>query len=179
MSRIWIILMFILFSNSKLFAMSSPLLPDGVVNIILKNGNPCFFLNNEKKIKSLTIIKSNMVKAQEIIIPDNQTVGYNMRNCVEYNQDEISVLQDNTIYSGFIHSNFNNKPHSFLFCIKKNKHSSRIVSIEKIRDSKGSNTGKIKCSDKDWKPQKYYGGIFGWLEKLKDSIFNKDIIEYK
>ncbi|MDO5069341.1 MAG: hypothetical protein Q4D78_03960 [Neisseria zoodegmatis] len=151
-------------------------LPDGIARIVLRDNFPCIYLNNQKPIKHIVIedLTSNSLPLN-IDLTSNQTTGINQQNCFIYNNLNGYPFAYNIPYSMDVKDDdsTNQKLHAVEFCVrKKNKHI-YVAQIGKTR------TGSYYCSDNEWQPQKYYGGFFGWLEKLKDSIFNKDIIEYK
>ncbi|MDO5069344.1 MAG: hypothetical protein Q4D78_03975 [Neisseria zoodegmatis] len=151
--------------------MSKLPMPDGIVKISLTNNYPCFYMGQGKHIEYITIENKYMKRPEKINISFSNQIGLDINKCYTYYDNNFRY---NEVYSGFIYSNIQNSSevHLFSFCIEKKGNFFRLVQVNETKSG-------LICSSQDWKPQKYYGGFFGWLEKLKDSIFNKDIIEYK
>ncbi|OSI15129.1 hypothetical protein BV914_07900 [Neisseria dumasiana] len=171
----WLFYVFLLFMLTDAFAMSKLVMPDGIARITLKNDLPCFYLNNNKDIKYLGLEK---LEAQAKISNADLPIqaGNNIKNCIAYGNNFKADFFYNIPYKVFLGENeylSSGEVHITSFCVEKKYDLPRLVQVTE------DNLNQYNCSTLDWKPQKYYGGLFGWLEKLKDSIFNKDIIEYK
>lgn len=161
-----------IFFPQFVFATSKAILPDGIARAIVKNNLPCVYLSNGKKVSRITFTGAQVGYIDKRSI---DKYGNSQESCIFYNKS-INELKYNQPYYIFVNNEDTDgnlyKAHFVQFCIEQNENRIKLVNVN--TDENGGN-----CSNQDWKPQKYYGGLFGWLEKLKDSIFNKDIVEYK
>ncbi|MDO5069343.1 MAG: hypothetical protein Q4D78_03970 [Neisseria zoodegmatis] len=160
-----------IFFPQFVFATSTAILPDGIARVTIKNSMPCVYLSNGKEIARITLDGAQRGSIDKHFLAQK---GDSLNQCVNYNKS-VNELKYDMPYYIYINENLNESlrsSHLIKFCISRNND---ILQLVQIND----NAMETKCSTENWKPQKYYGGLFGWLEKLKDSIFNKDIIEYK
>lgn len=149
----WIMLLVGLFCFIPSYAVSTEPKPDGVARIVLKNQQPCIYLNNGKMISRIVISGSHTMSVQE--------KGNTENNCVA-----VEGMEYNRPYQIFVsHLGGNQnmvKAHIFSVCLEK-KETVRLALVE--RDEHGSH-----CSAQNWRPTKHYVRVnerSAWLE-LKD-----------
>lgn len=138
-----LILLFIgLFCSVSSYAVSTEPKLDGVARIILKNQQPCIYLNNGKMISRIVISGSHTISVQE--------KGNTEDNCalvegMEYNRPY-------QIFVSHLGGNQNMaKAHILLACLEQ-KETVRLALVE--HDEQG-----MHCSMQNWRPTKHYVSV--------------------
>lgn len=133
---IFIITWFYTFSSH---AVSTEPKPDGVARIVLKNQQPCIYLNNGKMISRIVISGSHTMSLQE--------KGNTEDTCVVV--DGMEYNRPYQIFVSHLGGNQNMaKAHIFLVCLEK-KETVRLALVE--NDDHG-----MHCSTQNWRPTKHY-----------------------
>lgn len=141
------------------FAVSTLPMPNGIARVTLKNNLVCAYLNNGNSISHIQFSGQNNPVG---LIPV-QFDGSSQEKCIPLQIQEYNTPI--TVYLNDRNKGISIDTHIADFCIEKTMHKIRLVRVVKTENG-------WRCSEQDWKPEKYYSGLFGNINKFWDWLFN-------
>lgn len=162
MKKVLFSLVLLIFSFPAFSVSSKPERKDGIGRVTLKNGYPCFYLNNGKAITNIQFSGQKNPEGFDPTGPD----GSSRDKCVpffngipelpKYNESVGVLLMDESARGNLEYA------HAVYFCVEKRGNTLRLV----------HEAAQGGCSAEPWKPVKKYGsGFFGKIEEMWDRFF--------